>query len=131
MQVELVSPEAILFSGECTQVLARTIDGDIAFLSNHAAFIGALDVGETQLWTDDGIVSLAVNGGFIEVSSNNVTLLSDGAFAAADIDAAEAQADLDAAEAALSANSDDESAAAAKTWAQVRLSVAAGGAANH
>jgi F-type H+-transporting ATPase subunit epsilon len=118
MQVELVSPEAILFSGECAQVVARTIDGDIAFLSNHAPFIGALAVGETQLWTDEGVVSLAVNGGFVEVSNNNVTLLSDGAYASVDIDAAEAQADLDAADAVLANDAEDVAALAARKWAQ-------------
>ena len=73
MQVELVSPEAVLFSGECSQVVTRTVDGDIAFLDNHAPFIGALDIGQTQLWAEDGVVSLAINGGFVEVSGNAVT----------------------------------------------------------
>ena len=86
MQVELVSPEAVLFSGECSQVVARTVDGDIAFLDNHAPFIGALDIGQTQLWANDGVVSLAINGGFVEVSGNSVTILSDGALASQDID---------------------------------------------
>ena len=86
MQVELVSPEAVLFSGQCSQVVTRTVDGDIAFLDNHAAFIGALDIGQTQLWAEDGVVSLAINGGFVEVSGNAVTILSDGALSAEDID---------------------------------------------
>jgi F-type H+-transporting ATPase subunit epsilon len=126
MQVELVSPEAILFSGECSQVLTRTLDGDIAFLSNHAAFIGALDVGETQLWTDDGVMALAVNRGFVEVSSDTVTILSDEALAAADIDVDEAQTDLDAAVTALVQDPDDEAALAAQQWASLRLRVANG-----
>ena len=33
MQVEFVSPEAVLFSGECSQVVTRTVDGEIAFLA--------------------------------------------------------------------------------------------------
>ena len=75
MQVELVSPEAVLFSGECSQVVTRTVEGDVAFLDNHAPFIGALDIGKTQLWANDGVVSLAINGGFVEVSGNSVTIL--------------------------------------------------------
>ena len=62
MQVEFVSPEAVLFSGECSQVVTRTVDGDIAFLDNHAAFIGALDIGQAQLWATDGVISLAIKG---------------------------------------------------------------------
>ena len=40
MQVELVSPERILFSGEATMVVCRTTDGDVAFLTDHAPFLG-------------------------------------------------------------------------------------------
>ena len=43
MQVELVSPERVLFSGEATMVILRTLGGgDIAFLPGHAPFLGAL-----------------------------------------------------------------------------------------
>ena len=31
MQVELVSPEAVLFSGECSQVVTRTVDGAVSY----------------------------------------------------------------------------------------------------
>ena len=124
MQVELVSPEAVLFSGECSQVVTRTVDGDIAFLDNHAPFIGALDIGQTQLWADDGVVSLAINGGFVEVSANAVTILSDDAMAAQDIDVEEARADLQAADQALASDDDDTDAATAKMWAETRIQVA-------
>ena len=125
MQVELVSPEAVLFSGECSQVVTRTVDGDIAFLDNHAPFIGALDIGQTQLWATDGVVSLAINGGFVEVSGNAVTILSDGAMAAHETDPSEAESDLAIAEEALASDADDEDAADAKKWAETRLQVAA------
>ena len=123
MQVELVSPEAVLFSGQCSQVVTRTVDGDIAFLDNHAAFIGALDIGQAQLWAEDGVVSLAINGGFVEVSGNAVTILSDGALSAEDIDVDTARSDLAEAEAALSTNAEDANAAAAKIWAETRIQV--------
>ncbi len=124
MQVELVSPEAVLFSGECSQVVTRTVDGDIAFLDHHAAFIGALDIGQTQLWASDGIVTLALNRGFVEVSNNVVTILSDAAYAADEIDVAAAQADLEAAQAAVAADADDDEAKAAVAWAETRIAVA-------
>ena len=127
MQVELVSPEAVLFSGECSQVVTRTVEGDVAFLDNHAPFIGALDIGQTQLWANDGVVSLAINGGFVEVSGNSVTILSDGALASEDINVEEAQTDLQAAEQALNADADDDQAANAKKWAETRIQVSSAG----
>jgi len=79
MHVELVSPERILFSGEATMVQARTIGGgDIAFLSGHAPFIGALDIDQVIVRTVDGPDQVAaVHGGFVSVNGDNVTILSD------------------------------------------------------
>ena len=128
MQVELVSPEAVLFSGECSQVLTRTVEGDIAFLDHHAAYIAALDIGETQLWAEDGVVTLAIKRGFVEVSQNVVTILSDEALGTDEVDVPQAQSDLADAEAALSATDlsaeDEEALSAERKWAQVRLAVA-------
>lgn len=125
MQVELVSPEAVMFSGEATQVVSRTTEGEIAFLDGHAAFIGALDVGQVQIWTPDGVITLAAAGGFVEVSNNVVTVLSDQAVTSDQIDVAEAQADLEAAQAAVAADAEDEAATLAVKWAELRISVAA------
>ena len=117
MQVDLVSPEEILFSGQCTQVLTRTSNGEIAFLNEHAPFIGTLEIGAVRLWQADGTeTAAAVRGGFVEVSANTVTILSDIAVPADRIDVAEVQAELDAA-------GDDVEAG---RWAQARLRVATG-----
>jgi F-type H+-transporting ATPase subunit epsilon len=124
MQVELVSPEAVMFSGPATQVLTRTTEGDIAFLEGHAPFIGALDVGEVQVWTPEGIIRVAAAGGFVEVSNNTVTVLSDQAVTPESIDAEAVTSELEAAQAALAANADDEDAAQQVKWCQLRLRVA-------
>jgi len=123
VQVELVSPEAVMFSGEATQVVARTLDGDIAFLNDHAPFIGALDISEVRVWTDGGVVSVAVNGGFVEVSNNKVSILSDTAELAADIDVARAQEAKARAEERLR-HQDDAEAISALSRADARLRAA-------
>jgi F-type H+-transporting ATPase subunit epsilon len=82
LQVELVTPEEILYSGEAHMVIVRTVGGgEIAFLPGHAPFLGALDEGEARIQHDDGgpFQSLHVNGGFVEVSYDKVTILSDEA----------------------------------------------------
>ena len=124
MQVELVSPEAVMFSGEASQVLTRTIEGDIAFLEQHAPFIGALDVGEVQIWTSEGVIRVAAAGGFVEVSNNTVTLLSDQAVTPDQIDRDAVERDLEAARAAAAADAEDEAAALAVKWAELQLRVA-------
>jgi len=79
-RVELVSPERTLYSGEATQVITRTLGGgEIAFLPGHVAFLGALVENHTRVYQADGkVIDVAVHGGFVEVSGNTVTILSDG-----------------------------------------------------
>lgn len=80
MQVEIVSPEDVLFSGEATQVVTRTADGEVAFLANHAAFLGLLVENETRIWTSGGQVEkIDIGGGFVEVSGNKVSILVETA----------------------------------------------------
>lgn len=113
LQVELVSPERILWSGEADMVVARTSEGDIAFLNGHAPFIGALGIGAVSVTpTGSGSeVVAAVHGGFVEVSDNRVTILSDVAELAGDIDVARAERALAEAE-RLAAQQDAEADAA-------------------
>jgi F-type H+-transporting ATPase subunit epsilon len=126
MEVELVSPERILYSGEATRVILRTIGGgDIAFLPGHAPFIGALDIHTVRIHTEsDEEVVAAVHGGFVEVSANRVTILSDVAELSHQIDEGRAQQAKDQAEAALRDNPDDDEAEAAVKRATIRLHVA-------
>lgn len=93
MRVEVVSPERILFSGESTQVITRTMEGgEIAFLPGHAAFLGALTENHTRVYLSDGTIqNLAVHLGFVEVGPDHVTILSDAAELEEDIDVARAR----------------------------------------
>ncbi len=127
MNVELVSPEQVLWSGDATQVLTRTLDGDIAFLEGHAPFLGALAVGVVQIWPagSSDPIRAAVHGGFIEVSGNSVSVLSDIAELSADIDVERARAAVCGASAVLEICEHDAVAAVARERALARL-VAAG-----
>src|SRR4029078_1035486 len=103
MQGELVSPEKVVFSGEATQVITRTLGGgEIAFLPGHAPFVGALTENHTRITLADGSpLHVAVHGGFVQVGNNKVSILSDIAELGADIDRARAMAARDRAEAEL------------------------------
>ena len=55
MIVEVVSPEQVLFSGEATMVITRTLGGgEIAFLAGHAPFLAALVENHTRVFLTDG-----------------------------------------------------------------------------
>ncbi|MDP9075491.1 MAG: ATP synthase F1 subunit epsilon [Actinomycetota bacterium] len=78
LDVALVSPERILFTGEADMVVCRTSEGEIAFLTDHAPFVGALGIGMVRIILADGSqTKAAVHGGFVEVRDNKVSILSD------------------------------------------------------
>ena len=125
LQVELVSPEQILFSGEAEMVSCRTTDGEIAFLTGHAPFVGALGIGPVTIRTTGGGDEVAaVHGGFVEVSHNRVTILSDVAEMAHQIDLMRAQRSKDEAEARLRESHDADCEAQLRR-AHVRIELAA------
>jgi F-type H+-transporting ATPase subunit epsilon len=125
LTVEVVSPEAILFTGEADMVVARTLGGgDIAFLTGHVSFLGALDDWPLRVIQEAGQVTFAVHGGFVEVSNDRVTVLSDVAEHSTDIDVARATAAFEKAEAAMKADPEDAEAAEAVKRASTRLEVA-------
>ena len=126
LQVELVSPEKILFSGEAEMVIARTTGGDIAFQPGHIPFIGTLAIHPVRITFPGGAEEVvAVHEGFVECAHDRVTILSDAAELASQIDVARARA----AEERVETNRehlDDATSEAALRRARVRLQVAGG-----
>lgn len=131
MQVEIVSPEKLLFSGEATQVITRTVGGgEIAFLPGHAPFLGALTENHTRITLTDGtVLDVAVHGGFVQVSGTTVTILSDVAELADQIDRNRALAAKERAEEKLRHDT-DSTYTAALCRASARLSATGGASTN-
>ena len=78
LNVELVSPEKKVFSGEAVSVSARTLEGDLGILTDHAPLLGVLVDGKVVIKGTDGSVSeFNVNGGFLSVSNNRVSILAE------------------------------------------------------
>ncbi len=128
MRVELVSPEKILYSGDATIVICRPEGGDAAFLPGHAPYLGLLGVGQVLIRTAEGKeVKAAVHGGFIEVRNNKVTILSDVAELASEINlerAREAKSKAESSASGAGAVGSASEAAVALRRANVRLQVA-------
>lgn len=78
-QVDVVTPESIVWSGEATFLLTRTTDGDIGIFANHEPTMAALGTGVAEVEHADGRTSIALHGGFLQIFRNQVTLLSDRA----------------------------------------------------
>lgn len=127
MQVELVSPERVIFSGEATMVITRTLGGgEIAFQPGHQAFLGALDETHTRVFLADGkVMNVAVHGGFVQVANNTVSILSDLAELSDDIDRERAMRAAARAEEILRRDQDVEALAALRR-ANTRLTATGG-----
>ncbi|MCA1736090.1 MAG: F0F1 ATP synthase subunit epsilon [Actinobacteria bacterium] len=79
-QVDVVSPEATIWSGEATFVVARTPDGEIGILADHEPLLAALVTSAVEVeGTDGSRIIIGVHGGFLQVLKNQVTLLTDRA----------------------------------------------------
>ena len=128
MKVEVVSPEQVLYSGEATMVITRTLGGgEIAFQPGHAAFLGALTENHTRVFlADGGTEDIAVHGGFVEVSNNTVSILSDAAELGSQVDIERARSAKERAEDRLRHEHDAE-AVSALSRAHARLNAAGTG----
>jgi F-type H+-transporting ATPase subunit epsilon len=97
MQVALVEPEGELWSGSAEMVIARTLDGEIGLLTNHAPVIGILYEGSTvQIRPDSGgpDIFAAVSGGFVSMADNRVSILARQAQLGTDVDTSEVESFL-------------------------------------
>ncbi len=79
-QVDVVSPEATVWSGEAVFVLAKTPDGELGIMANHEPLMGALSTGAVIVEDVSGNrTTIGVHGGFLQVLNNQVTLITDRA----------------------------------------------------
>ncbi len=109
LRVEVVSATGIVWEGEALSVIARTTEGDIGILPNHEPFLAALVPCAAEVLTADGNREvLAIDDGFLSVADNRVSLLSQFAKVAQEIDLDAAEHELAAAEKRLNAGELDE-----------------------
>ena len=128
LNVQVVSPESVSYTGEASMVVARTVEGgDIAFQPGHIPFIGILQVWSVDVVKEDGSRdTFAVHRGFVQVSDTDITILSDVSEAKDEIDVPRAERALAEAEQAPTADADDAGAAYDTARAEVRIRVAPG-----
>ena len=92
MYLEIVSPEATLFSGEVTSVTVPGVNGDFQMLNNHAAIVSLLREGLVKISGskelaenvkdkfskgDNNTLLLKINSGTLEMKDNTVIILAD------------------------------------------------------
>jgi F-type H+-transporting ATPase subunit epsilon len=116
LQIELVAADRVVWSGQASQVMARTVSGDLGVLYGHAPLLSLLVPGVVEITPLEGdMVRAAVEEGFLSVADNHVSILSEDAFLASEIDAAAVKSQLE------TARADEDDAAVRRAEAKLRL----------
>ena len=92
LALRVVTPERAVFEGDVASVVVPGHDGEIGILPRHAAFLGAIGVGELRAHTPAGVQRFFVEDGFVQVRDDRVTVLCARATRLADVDLAGAEA---------------------------------------
>ncbi|GAF40538.1 F0F1 ATP synthase subunit epsilon [Agrilactobacillus composti DSM 18527 = JCM 14202] len=93
LTVNIVTPDGVVYSHHAHLLVVKAIDGDLGIMANHEAIIAPLKISEVRVHRVDEnhMDSIAVNGGFLEVSNNQASITADSAERAKDIDLRRAQ----------------------------------------
>jgi F-type H+-transporting ATPase subunit epsilon len=104
LKVRIVTPERPVYEGEADSVVVPAHDGEIGILPRHARLLAALGVGELRTTAAGTVHRFFVEGGFVQVRADRVTVLCDRASRLADLDPRAARAEADSARAAHAAD---------------------------
>jgi F-type H+-transporting ATPase subunit epsilon len=127
IRLQVVTPERVVLEDDADFVVARAADGDIGILHGHEPFLSPLEPGELIYRSRGEENVLAVAGGFLEVTPDQVVVLADTAERSEEIDRSRAEAARAMAEEALTQQRDhlmSAETAAALQRALIRLRVA-------
>jgi F-type H+-transporting ATPase subunit epsilon len=124
IKITIVTPETTTLDAEVDGVTVPLIDGSAGILAGHAPMIGRLGPGELR--TNDGSNSQRyyVDGGFVQVEGNSISVLTGRSVPAGEIDLASAKSALEDAEKMESSNptlADLKRKAVSQARAQIRM----------
>ncbi|MCV6607610.1 MAG: ATP synthase F1 subunit epsilon [Campylobacterales bacterium] len=102
LNIEIVTPEGVIFSGAVEQVTLPGAEGEFGVLPGHSSVVSLLTAGIIDIHKEDGKVeNVAIDSGYAEVSSTGVTILAEGAVAVVGKDGSEIAQAIDAAKTLL------------------------------
>jgi len=115
MQLVVISPQKKILETEISSVTIPTVDGEITVLPNHMAIFSLLKPGEVVVRTKDGDISIAIGGGFVNVTKDKVTLLPEYGIKSDEINEEKVKEAKLRAEEILKSRTDEQSSALAQS----------------
>ncbi|MDB2686413.1 ATP synthase F1 subunit epsilon [Mariniblastus sp.] len=122
IQLVIVTPETTIFDKSVESVVLPLIDGEAGIYPNHSAMIGRLGPGELRAKVGGSSEKFYVDGGFVQIENNTVTVLPGVSIPSADVVLSDAKAALEQAKAEPAGNA-DLAEIKAKNIAQARAKV--------
>ncbi|MFT5523419.1 MAG: F-type H+-transporting ATPase subunit epsilon [Pirellulaceae bacterium] len=120
----VVTPEETALETKCDFVIVPLYDGEKGIAPNHSPMIGRLGYGELRIKNGNSVTRYYVDGGFVQVANNTVSVLTNHAVLASEVDANAAKALLQAA-AKLSVSTDEQYEVRERQIAQARAQLRA------
>ena len=77
MNIEIITPDKLIFSGTTSLVQLPGLDGLFEILENHAPMIAAVKKGKIKLVSEGETLFFEINGGVLEVLKNNIQVLAE------------------------------------------------------
>ena len=111
LKLEIVTPEAKVFSDDVDLVTLTGVEGEMGILPNHVPLMTQLIAGEIVARKGDETFFLAVGDGFVQITGDRVAVLTDMAISADNIDEAKCQEAVSRAEARMAEKMGGEEAA--------------------
>lgn len=91
LHLEIITPLKVVYKEEVDELVVPTKVGEITILPNHVSLLTKIIAGELIVKKGTILQSLAITGGFLEVSKNKVTILADYAVRSEDIETEKAE----------------------------------------
>ena len=108
IQIEIVTPEAMVVSDEVDEITVTGTEGEFGVLPGHCHMLSSLKVGAVNYKKDNTVKYLALGGGYAQVGPDKVTILAETAERAEEIDAERARKAVSSSEEALNNFSSDD-----------------------
>jgi F-type H+-transporting ATPase subunit epsilon len=124
LTLEIVTPEARVYSDTIDSVVIPTVDGEIGVMPGHIPLLTQVDSGELRVTKGAETLLLAVSGGFAQILSDKVSVLAESAIEEQKIDEHAAETAMKRAEEALKAKDALDPAEIERLEGVVRFSVA-------
>lgn len=103
--LDIVTPDKNFFSGEVDMTIFRTASGDMGVLSDHEPTVAPLQIGTIRIQTGGTRRVAACTSGFVSIEEDRVTIITDAAEWAEEIDLKRAEAAVERAQSRLDGKS--------------------------